>query len=98
MPAYVARRYVLEGMVQGVGCRAQVQEWVEMIGHLSGFVRNLPDGRVEVCVKGPEWRLTDFEDILRTRMYAPVKIARVLTETLPLENSGINDGFVIRRD
>ncbi len=98
MPQYIAKRFILEGHVQGVGCRAQVQEWVDMIGHLSGFVRNLPEGNVEVCVKGPDWRIKDLEDILRSRMIPPVKVNRLQVEIVDLEQNPLNDGFRILRD
>jgi acylphosphatase len=91
----IAKRVVLEGLVQGVGCRAQVQDWVESIGHISGFVRNLSDGRVELYLKGDHWRIERLVGILRGKMYPPVKVERVLEEDLDIENSEINEGFRI---
>ena len=44
-----ARRYLVSGMVQGVGFRYFTQDAAEKL-HVSGFVRNLEDGRVEVFV------------------------------------------------
>jgi acylphosphatase len=93
----VARRVLLEGRVQGVGCRAQVQEWVMNIGHISGYVANLSDGRVEIKVKGDDWRIERLVGILREKMYPPVKVDRVLVEEIVFEDSGINDGFVIKK-
>jgi len=95
MPSYVAKRFILEGRVQGVGCRAQVYDLVESIGHLSGFVRNLENGNVELCIKGPEWRISDLEKFLRSKLDPPVKIERVLVEEWP-EASQYN-GFIIKR-
>ncbi len=46
-------RIYLSGVVQGVGFRAYTQRVAESYG-LSGWVRNLPDGRVEVLVEGDE--------------------------------------------
>lgn len=46
-----ARRYFVSGMVQGVGFRYFTQEEAESLG-LSGYVRNLSDGRVEVYAIG----------------------------------------------
>jgi acylphosphatase len=96
MPRYIGKRFVLSGRVQGVGCRAQVLEWADVIGHLSGWVRNLESGDVEVCVKGPDWRVADLERILRTKMLGPVVIERVLAEDLGSDFAPT--GFVIRRD
>ncbi len=42
----------VSGRVQGVGFRAFVQRSGKSLG-LSGWVRNLPDGRVEVAACGP---------------------------------------------
>ena len=42
-----AKRYFVSGMVQGVGFRYFAQDAAEKL-HVSGFVRNLRDGRVEV--------------------------------------------------
>ena len=47
----VARRFVLSGRVQGVGFRFFADEAARVEG-LSGWVRNLPDGRVEAQVEG----------------------------------------------
>jgi acylphosphatase len=91
----IAKRVLLEGRVQGVGCRAQVQEWVESIGHISGYVQNLGDGRVEIYLKGDNWRIERLIGILRSKMYPPVKIDRVLEEDLDFASCQINEGFKI---
>ncbi len=39
------------GMVQGVGFRDTVRRHARALG-LAGWVRNLPDGRVEILVEG----------------------------------------------
>lgn len=46
-----ARRYFVSGIVQGVGFRYFSQRAAERL-HLTGYARNLPDGRVEVYVVG----------------------------------------------
>lgn len=95
MPNYIAKRFILEGQVQGVGCRGQIYDLVESIGHLSGFVRNLANGHVEVCVKGPDWRVNDVEKILRAKLFAPVRVDRLLVEEWP--NASEVNGFTIKR-
>jgi acylphosphatase len=42
-----AKRYLVSGMVQGVGFRFFTQAAAEKL-HIGGFVKNLRDGRVEV--------------------------------------------------
>ncbi|MBI5815560.1 MAG: acylphosphatase [Nitrospinae bacterium] len=44
----------VSGLVQGVFFRATTSEEANRIGGLSGWVRNLPDGRVEVMCEGPK--------------------------------------------
>ncbi len=61
MPAY---RYTVNGRVQGVGYRYFVLREAEALG-VTGFARNLPDGRVEVIAEGPAEVLGDFEARLR---------------------------------
>ena len=39
------------GTVQGVGFRAAVKRHA-LLHDIKGFVRNLPDGRVEICAQG----------------------------------------------
>jgi acylphosphatase len=47
----LAKRYFVSGMVQGVGFRYFTQAAAEKL-RVSGFVRNLRDGRVEVFAMG----------------------------------------------
>lgn len=58
-------RFLVSGMVQGVGFRWYVARHARSLG-LVGFARNLPDGRVEVVVSGPEESLPALEQLLRT--------------------------------
>jgi acylphosphatase len=46
-----AKRYFVSGMVQGVGYRYFTQDVAEKL-RITGFVRNLRDGRVEVFAMG----------------------------------------------
>ena len=58
------RRYLIAGRVQGVFYRASAQSIARRLG-LTGWVRNLADGRVEVVACGPEDRLAEFKRWLR---------------------------------
>jgi acylphosphatase len=61
----VTATFLVSGMVQGVGFRWFVARHARSLG-LSGYARNLPDGRVEVVVSGPEGALPDLEQLLRS--------------------------------
>ena len=59
-----ATRFLVQGLVQGVGFRYFVYRSAERLG-VSGTVRNLLDGSVEVVAAGPEDALRLLEDRLR---------------------------------
>ena len=64
MAVQVARRFVISGMVQGVGYRAFAERSARQIG-VTGWARNLDDGGVEVHANGTVEQLDDFEARLR---------------------------------
>lgn len=47
----VRRRVIISGRVQGVGFRYSCRRMAEGQG-VTGWARNLPDGRVEACFEG----------------------------------------------
>lgn len=47
------------GLVQGVGFRFAAERFGSSLG-LGGWVKNLPDGRVEVVCEGPEKDIDQF--------------------------------------
>jgi acylphosphatase len=60
----VARHYLISGRVQGVGFRYFVKDAASREG-VAGWVRNLPDGRVEALVEGENEAVTRVERALR---------------------------------
>ena len=54
------RRYLVSGKVQGVGFRFFTEDAARREG-LTGFVRNLDDGRVEAVVLGEKESIARFE-------------------------------------
>ena len=58
-----ARRWFVRGRVQGVGYRYFAQKSAASLG-LSGYTRNLDDGRVEVYAVGPEEKLAKLAGML----------------------------------
>jgi acylphosphatase len=59
----IARRYLVSGVVQGVGFRYFTQDEAERL-RLAGFVRNLRDGRVEVYAIGAPEKLAQLRVLL----------------------------------
>jgi acylphosphatase len=57
--SHAAFHAIVHGRVQGVFFRASAREEAERLG-LGGWVRNLPDGTVEVDAAGAEGALRDF--------------------------------------
>ena len=88
----LARRYVIAGRVQGVGFRWFTHDTAAREGVL-GWVRNLPDGRVEVFAEGEQASMDRLEAALRRGPAA----ARVVTfETEEHAPSGRFNEFEIR--
>ena len=61
----VARRLVISGRVQGVGFRFFTRDAALREG-ITGWVRNLPDGRVEAWVEGESDAVTRVERAVRS--------------------------------
>lgn len=84
MPAFsdgpsVRQRLLFAGYVQGVGFRFEVMCLAEKLG-LTGWVKNLSDGRVEAEVQGSEERIT----FLITYMRSLKRLSVDSVERLPL--------------
>lgn len=60
----VARRFLITGRVQGVGFRFFTEDVASREG-VTGWVRNLPDGRVEAFVEGEAEAVTRVERAIR---------------------------------
>jgi acylphosphatase len=88
----VARRITISGRVQGVGFRvfAEAQAAVEGV---HGYVRNLPDGRVEIQIEGDQESIDRIESAVR-RGPAGARVEQVQVEALPPSHRAT--GFFIR--
>jgi len=60
----ITKRFFISGRVQGVSFRYYTQRAANRLG-IKGFVRNLPDGRVEVLARADEEALSEFYSFLR---------------------------------
>ena len=78
----LSRCFTVNGRVQGVGFRYFVVREAQSLG-LAGWVRNLPDGRVEVLASGPPDIVDAFEGRLHARAPVGVTFASQRPEAAP---------------
>lgn len=89
----VARHYVISGDVQGVGYRFFAQR-VAARHQVVGYVRNLPDGRVEVHAEGTPESIEGFKhDIAAGPQFSRVE----QVEEVSVEPTGQYTAFRIER-
>ena len=87
------RRYVVEGEVQGVGFRFFAVHRARAVG-VCGWVRNLPDGRVEALAEGTGPALAEFESALRRGPDMAV-VTNVHMNEIP-DETDVLTSFIIR--
>ena len=89
----VARKFIISGEVQGVGFRFFAQRAAAR-HQVTGYVRNLADGRVEALAEGHPADVESF----RHELAAGPSFARVETvEEINLEPTGSYPSFRIER-
>jgi acylphosphatase len=88
----LARLYVVSGLVQGVGFRFFVNRAASIEG-IHGWVRNLPDGRVEIRAEGETEALERFERQVRQ---GPPSSRVDEVDITDVGASGSDTGFWIR--
>jgi acylphosphatase len=88
----LARQYLVSGRVQGVGFRWFVRRAASVEG-LHGWVRNLPDGRVEIRAEGDAETLERFERQVRV---GPPGAHVDEVDTTDMGATGHDTGFSIR--
>jgi acylphosphatase len=87
-----ARRYFVSGSVQGVGFRYFTLRAAERL-QVTGYARNLPDGRVEAYAIGTPDQLTKLRSILERGPWGAT-VSEVREEQAAID-SKYDDGFVI---
>jgi acylphosphatase len=89
-----AKRFFVSGRVQGVGYRYFAMDTAEQIS-VTGYAKNLADGRVEVYAIGTGAQLRDFARELRRgpALAAVADVAEVDAEVLPAFSSGFSVTF-----
>lgn len=85
-------RFIVSGRVQGVYFRQSTAQEAQRLG-LDGWVRNLPDGRVEGCAGGRAEALAQ----LRAWLKQGPPAARVDAVEWGPASEPVEPGFVVRR-
>jgi acylphosphatase len=86
----VCKRVYYSGRVQGVGFRWTAQSLAAGYA-VTGYVRNLPSGEVELVVEGEPGAVEDFLGAVQGRMAHAIELTRI--EDAP---PGSHSGFRIR--
>lgn len=92
---HIVRRYMIGGRVQGVGFRYFVQS-VAVRETLSGWVRNLDDGRVETAAAGEADAIARFERAIRQGPPAARVEHVTVDDSFPMAPKDDVTGFHIR--
>lgn len=89
-------KYLIAGRVQGVFYRTSTQDKARLLG-LTGWVKNLADGRVEVLACGDDAQLKELETWL-WQGPSHASVSEVLVEIVENELNGCGqfEGFGIR--
>ena len=81
MAGAVTRHWLIDGQVQGVGYRMWLGAEADAAG-VSGWVRNLSDGRVEALLHGPP-EVLDRLEAAAGRGPAQARVGRVMAAPWP---------------
>jgi acylphosphatase len=85
-------RFLVSGEVQGVGYRYFAYRAARRLG-LSGFVRNLADGRVEALARGEASSISEYERQLRSG--PPMATVQEVSRTEISDEMTLSNGFEI---
>ena len=83
---------VVEGRVQGVGYRYFARKQALLLG-LEGWVKNLPDGRVEILCSGDKDAVNEFAAVLKKGPYLS-SVTSIAVTRVP-DNTERDPGFEI---
>jgi acylphosphatase len=90
----VARKFLIQGEVQGVGYRFFAQRAAAK-HQVTGYVKNCPDGTVEALAEGPADSIEAFKQDLAT---GPQWAVVDQLEEINMEPTGRYSGFRIERE
>ena len=77
----IRKHIIFYGYVQGVGFRWKAKHTAQRYG-ISGWVRNLPDGSVEMEAEGTSHDIADLTEALENHSWGSVE--RIEAKTIPV--------------
>ncbi|GAA5217681.1 acylphosphatase [Corallincola platygyrae] len=83
---------LVDGMVQGVGFRYYTKQQADRLG-VTGYAKNLPDGKVEVIASGQE---TSIDELIVWLKKGPLTAFVESHEVKALEQYDEGSGFTIK--
>jgi len=88
----IAREITVRGKVQGVFYRAWAKEKADTLG-LFGWVMNMPDGSVGICIEGDEKAVQEMIDLCRQ---GPARARIDLLDIKVTDSADFRDFRIIR--
>ncbi|MCH4038590.1 MAG: acylphosphatase [Eubacteriales bacterium] len=82
MESYIRKHLIVSGMVQAVGFRYRATYIAQDLG-VTGWVRNMDDGRVEMEIQGPRERLELMMKNLGEQRF--IEIDNIDEEIIPVD-------------
>ena len=91
----MAKQYhiIIHGRVQGIFFRDNTVKIVNKIGNLTGYVKNMPDGTVEVIAEGEEQYLKELVDFCKQGPLL-AKVKRIVV--MEKKPTGEFEGFSVK--
>src|SRR5438034_1858800 len=84
------RVYHFSGRVQGVGFRYTAKN-IALAHNVQGYVRNLPDGRVELVMEGPDVEMDQIVETVKQKMEGFIGNVAASTEPATGEVQGLSN-------
>lgn len=75
----------VSGRVQGVFFRVETRDYVRSLKHITGFVRNTRDGKVEILAEGEEIELKKVAHWARNVGSRPSRIEKIVEQWKKLD-------------
>jgi acylphosphatase len=82
----------VHGIVHGVGFRATAKKYADQL-HIAGFVRNLPDGTVDICAQGDRKTLEKFLELIQQE-FGPEYIRHIERAFHPIDQAHHNFSII----